>query len=123
MRRPILILSVWLIAVGTLSSQDRPWVWSREVPKEVATGAPAANRTPEAVDTIFVLDSTRPTVDEVVAKLGQPDGFTPHGQNVGGYLQFLLTGGGELRVRTGDFHVIFEAIRIDPKGRGKLLWK
>jgi hypothetical protein len=26
-------------------------------------------------------------------------------------------------VRTGDFHVIFEAIRIDSKDRGKLLWK
>lgn len=90
---------------------------------EVVTGGPAANRTPEAVDAIFVLDSSRPTVDEVVATLGQPDGFTTHGQPVGGYLQFLLSGGGELHVRTGDFHVIFEAVRIDPKGRGKLLWK
>jgi hypothetical protein len=123
MNRAIAILCLGLVATGTIAGGGSHLVWSHELPKEVATGVPAANRTPKAVDALFVLDSTRPTVDEVVAKLGQPDGFSAQGQTVGGTLQFLLSDGGELRVRTGDFHAIFEALRIDRRGKGKLLWK
>jgi hypothetical protein len=123
MRRTIPILVFCLIAVGTVAGEDRKYIWSRDIPKEVATGLPAVHRTQKEVDAIFVLDSTRPTVDEVVTTLGQPDGFSAQGQTVGGTLRFLLTDGGELRVRTADFHSIFEAIRIDAKGKGKLLWK
>ena len=123
MPRVICTLALWLTIVVTLMGEDRRWVWSRELPKVVATDAPAANRTSKAVDAIFALDGSRPTVDEVGAKLGRPDGSSAQGQTVGGTLRFLLADRGELRVRTGDFHVIYEAIRIEPRGGFKLLWK
>jgi hypothetical protein len=126
-----------LIAGATAAASETEyakWSWSRELPKEVATAKPAANRTAQAVDALFGRHTTRVSLDDILSSLGQPDGFsrqalysktqgTTQPQTQGGTLRFLLSEGGELLVHTGDFHVIFEAIRYDKKGRGTLLEK
>ena len=86
------------------------------------------------MDGLFRSGSESPTVDKVIAALGRPDGFsrqslyslkhgTAEAQKAGGTLRFLLSEGGELHVRTGDFHLIYEAVRYDKKGHGNLLSK
>ena len=90
-----------------------------ELPIQVATGMHAANRNPEAVDALFKIGSVRPTVETILSVLGQPDGFRAQGQTEGGTLRFLLADGGELRVRTRDFHAVYEAYRINGAGTGE----
>lgn len=117
-----------------LAADYAKWAWSRELPKEIGAASPAANRSPAALDKLFQHGSPTPSIGKVIDTLGKPDGFsrqalgsltkgTAQPQKVGGTLRFLLSGGGELHVRTGDFHLIFEAIRYDKSGRGNLLAK
>ena len=133
-RVAIIILFVASLSASLLAAEYAKWSWSRELPKEVATTSPATNRTPTAVDKLFNHGSPPPSIDKVIASLGRPDGFsrqalysltqgTAQPQKVGGTLRFLLRGGGELHIRTGDFHLIYEAIRYDRSGRGTLLAK
>jgi hypothetical protein len=131
----ITILFFGTLLPGALAGEHAKWSWSSELPKEVATTAPAANRTPAAVDRLFHHDSSPPSINSVTAVLGRPDGFSRQGlysltqgtaqpQKAGGTLRFLLAAaGGELHIRTGDFHLIYEAIRYDKSGRGNLLTK
>lgn len=116
------------------ASEYAKWSWSRELPSAVAAVSPATNRTPAAVDSLFKHGSPPPSIDKVLFKLGRPDGFSRQSlyslaqgsakpQKVGGTLRFLLTDGGELHIRTGDFHLIYEAIRYDKSGSGDLLTK
>jgi hypothetical protein len=115
-------------------SECAKWSWSRELPSAVAAVVPVTNRTPAAVDSLFSHGSPPLSIDKVLAKLGRPDGFSPQSlysltqgsaqpQKVGGTLRFLLTDGGELHIRTSDFHLIYEAIRYEKSGRGNLLAK
>jgi hypothetical protein len=110
------------------------WSWSRSLPKEIATKSPATNRTAAAIDELFSHGSPPPSIDKVVAALGRPEGFSRQAlysmtegsaqpQKVGGTLRFLLGGRGELLVRTGDFRLIYEAIRVEKGGRANLLTK
>jgi hypothetical protein len=133
-RIAIIALLFAILSAALVAAEYANWSWSRELPKEVATQSTATNRTPEAVDELFRHGSPPPTIDKVIATLGRPDGFsrqalysktqgTVQPQKAGGTLRFLLGGGGELLVRTGDFHLIYEAIRYEKDGRANLLIK
>jgi hypothetical protein len=127
------ILLVLALVSAAFAADYAPYRWSRDLPKQLATGAPASRRTAADVDALF--DHTRRiSLDDVLATLGQPETFTRQAlysatrgtaepQREGGTARFVLQGGGELLVRTGDFHVIYEAIRFDRNGRGTLLKK
>ena len=115
-----LLASALLIANGDNYAK---WSWSRELPKEIPSGKPATNRATLAVDVIFAR-KTRASLDDVLAFLGQPDGFsrqslysrtkgTARPQTESGTVRFLLSDDAELLVGTGDFHIIYEAIRYD----------
>ncbi len=117
-----------------LAGEYSRYAWTSDLPPPVATLAPAASRTARAVDELFALERLPLTLDIVIANLGRPDGFSRQSlyskafgssrpQKEGGTLRFKLNRGGELLVRTGDFRVIFEAIRYDKKGDGTLLQK
>jgi hypothetical protein len=117
-----------------MAAEYAKWCWSRELPKEVPTAAPATNCIPTSVDKLFSHDSPPPSIDRVIAALGRPDGFsrqalysltqgTAQPQKAGGTFRFSLNDGGELLIRAGDFHLIYEAIRYDKSGRGNLLAK
>jgi hypothetical protein len=127
----ILALFVSMNLMAT-AAEWREYSWSRELPEEIASGKPATNRTVAAVDALFA--GERITLDDVVARLGRPDGFSRQAlgsrtvgsaepQERGGTLRFDLAGDNVLLVRTGDFHVIYEAFRFDRKGKGTLLEK
>jgi hypothetical protein len=101
--------------------------WSRELPKEVATGAAAKHRTAYEVDEFFahaLRVSEEPTIRTIIARFGDPDAFSPEGYYKGGTLRWLLRDGGDLQVVTDEaFQAIFWASRFDMKGRNKFLWK
>ena len=132
MRAILVLLALFTTALG---ADYAPYRWSRDLPKEIATGKSASHRTAAEVDALFPDHTSRAiSLDEVLAALGQPDGFTRQAlysaargtaepQTAGGTIRFILHDGGQLLVRTGDFHVIYEAIRYDRKGRGTLLEK
>jgi hypothetical protein len=129
---PLLVL--FACVATAIAADHTPYRWSADLPKEVPAAGPAAQRSAAEVDALFADRTRRRTLDGLLAALGQPDGFTTqalysatHGtakpQRSGGTLMFTLRGGGQLLVRTGDFHVIYEAIRYDRRGRGTLLEK
>jgi hypothetical protein len=131
MRAIAILLASVGIAVG---AEHAPYRWSHDLPKPLATGKPASHRTPAEVDALFADHTRHASLDEILSALGEPDAFTPQSlysatrgsaqpQPQGGTVRFVLHGGGQLLIRTGDFHVIYEAIRYDQKGRGTLLAK
>jgi hypothetical protein len=62
-------------------------------------------------------------VPQILELLGQPDGYSTQLYNApGGSLLWRLRDG-ELHVDTGDYHGIYQAVRIDKKRRVKLLHK
>jgi hypothetical protein len=134
-RLSIIVLCLVLFSPTLLvAAEYSNWSWSQALPKEVATTSPATNRTAAAVDRLFDHVSSPPRIEQVIATLGRPDGFsrqslysltkgTAQPQKVGGTLRFLLSDGNELQVRTSDFRVIHEAIRYEKNGRGNLLAK
>ncbi len=131
MRAVFVVLALLSTAFG---AEYAPYRWSRDLPKELATGKPASHRTAAEVDTLFANHTRRVSLDEVLSALGQPDAFTPQSlysatrgtaqpQPQGGTIRFIVRGSGQLLIRTGDFYVIYEAIRYDQRGRGTLLEK
>jgi hypothetical protein len=131
MRVIAILLASLSIAVGT---EHGPYRWSHDLPKPLATGKPASHRTPAEVDALFADHMRHSNLDEILLALGEPDAFTPQSlysatrgsvqpQPQGGTVRFILHGGGQLLIRTGDFHQIYEAIRYDKSGRGTLLCK
>jgi hypothetical protein len=127
-------LVFFALLTAALAADYAPYRWSRDLPKELATDKPASHRTAAEVDALFANHTKQVNLDAVLATLGQPDGFTRQAlysaargtaepQTAGGTVRFILCDGGQLLVRTGDFHVIYEAIRYDRKGWGTLLEK
>ena len=112
---------------GTGNARPQRLSWSRELPKEVATGAAAKHRTAHEVDVFFahaLRVSEEPTIRTIIARFGDPDAFSPEGYYNGGTLRWLLRDGGDLQVVTDEaFQAVFWASRFDKKGRNKFLWK
>ena len=124
-----------MVVASAMAAEHARWSWSTALPAAVATGAGPAHRTAEEVDAFFRSRYRGGTIAELVAHLGQPDGFSPQAPysktlgsaepcRAGGTLRFRLTADGELHVRTdGDFHQVYDALRYDAKGKGTLLYK
>ncbi len=127
MRAPL----VFVIAVALCSSpaiaRSPQMAWSRDLPKEVATGAPPKHRTALEVDAFFahaLRVSEEPTIKTLITAFGDPDQFSPEGYYAGGTLRWLLKDGGDLQIVTSaTFEPVFWASRYDKKGRNKFLWK
>jgi hypothetical protein len=47
-----------LVIAGSVPAGGFEWKWSRELPKQVATGVPGKNRTIKKVDELFAADRT-----------------------------------------------------------------
>jgi hypothetical protein len=109
------------IFAGISDAADFEWKWSRDLPKEVATGAPPKNRTTDKIDALFRGNSP-PTIGRILSTLGQPDGYSNQLYKPGGSLRWLLADGGALRVDT-DFLQVYWAERFDKRGRATLLCK
>ena len=131
MKAIAILLASLSIAVGAEYASYR---WSRDLPKPLASGKSASHRTPAEVDALFADHTRRSSLDEILSTLGEPDAFTPQSlysatrgtaqpQRQGGIVRFVLQGGGQLLIRTNDFHIIYEAIRYDRRGKGTLLEK
>src|SRR3954465_13187422 len=89
------------IAISATAGFARPphLSWSRELPKEVVTGAPAKHRTAREVDAFFArsLRGTQPvSIQALIDAFGDPDQFTAEGYYAGGTLRWLLKHGGDM---------------------------
>ena len=127
-----LLVAVLLWPSATLVAAEHvPWRWARQIPTEVTTTKPAANRKAQEVDALF---KGGLTVQKVLAQLGQADGFSRQSIHTrksgsaadargGGTLRFLLDNGEELHVWSGDLTHVHLAMRYSRNGKAHLVFK
>ncbi len=115
----------------------RKWIWKEGLPKELHTKTARTKRSATAVDRLFKeAKAPPPTVRMLLDNLRAPENVSSQfiysytqgagdgGDAKGGVtMRFMIDGGGELHVYTGDYARISLAIRYDSRGRGTLLWK
>ena len=136
MKIALLVVAIAVVIIMPAQAAEYvKWSWSTNLSAKIASGGEPTHRTAAEADSFFRSRYRGGTIEELVAYLGKPHGFSRQAPGsktlgtaepcyAGGTLRFCLTAGDELHVRTdGELHQVYEAIRYDKKGKGTLLYK